>query len=53
MVLGWKDGENSVTKGILDKIASLKSKVKLLESENKALKSETNGRARSSKNKKI
>jgi hypothetical protein len=40
MVLGWKGGENPVIKGILDKIASLESRVKLLESENKALKSE-------------
>jgi cell shape-determining protein MreC len=39
MNLGWKGGENPVIKGILDKIASLESKVKLLESENKALKS--------------
>jgi hypothetical protein len=28
MVLGWKGGENPVIKGILDKIASLESKVK-------------------------
>jgi cell division protein FtsB len=40
MVLGWKAGENPVINGILDKKASLESTVKLLESENKALKSE-------------
>ena len=40
MVLGWKGGENPVIKDILDKITSLESKVKLLECENKALKSE-------------
>ena len=40
MVLVWKGGENPVIKGILDEIASLESKVKLLESENKAFKSE-------------
>ena len=40
MVLGWKDGDNTVIRGILAKITSLESKVKLLESENKTLKSE-------------
>ena len=40
MVLGWKDGENSVIKGILEKIASFELKVKFLESENTALKDE-------------
>jgi hypothetical protein len=39
MVLGWKGGDNSVIKGILDKIATLENKVKLLERENEAQKS--------------
>ena len=38
MVFGWKDGENSVIKGILDKLASLELKLKFLESENTPLK---------------
>ena len=40
MVLGWLNGENTVIKGILDKIAALELKVKLLESENTAQKEE-------------
>ena len=40
MVLGWKDGENKVIKEILNRIATLESKVKLLESENAAQKEE-------------
>ena len=40
MVLGWTNGENSVIKGILDKIATLENKVKLLERENEAQKLE-------------
>jgi len=31
MVLGWLNGDNSVIKGILDKIATLENKIKLLE----------------------
>ncbi len=40
MVLGWLNGDNSVIKGILDKIATLENKVKLLERENEAQKLE-------------
>jgi hypothetical protein len=40
MVLGWSNGENIVIKGILDRIAKLESKVKLLESENETQKEE-------------
>ncbi len=40
MVLGWTNGDNSVIKGILDKIATLENKVKLLERENEAQKLE-------------
>ena len=40
MVLGWLNGENTVIKGILDKIATLENIVKLLESENEAQKQE-------------
>jgi hypothetical protein len=40
MVLGWTNGENSVIKGILDKIAALENKVKLLERVNEEQKQE-------------
>ena len=40
MVLGWSNGENIVITGILDRIAKLESKVKLLESENETQKEE-------------
>ena len=40
MVLGWTNGDNSVIKGILDKIATLENKVKLLERENESQKQE-------------
>jgi hypothetical protein len=34
MVLGWTNGENTVISGILDRMATLENKIKLLESEN-------------------
>jgi hypothetical protein len=40
MVLGWTNGENTVIKGILDRIAKLESKVKLIESYNETQKEE-------------
>ena len=40
MVLGRKDGENTVIKEILKNLAELKNKVKILESENATQKEE-------------
>ena len=40
MVLGWKDGKNSVIEELVARLDSLESKVKLLETENKAQKLE-------------
>ena len=40
MVLGWKDGKNSVIEELVARLDSLESKVKLLETENKAQKFE-------------
>jgi hypothetical protein len=34
MVLGWKNSENTVISGILDKMTTRENKIKLLESEN-------------------
>jgi len=40
MVLGWLNGDNSVIKGILDKIAALENKIKRLERVNEEQKQE-------------
>jgi hypothetical protein len=40
MVLGWTNGENTVISGILDRMATLENKIKLLESENATQKAE-------------
>ena len=40
MVLGWTNGDNSVIKGLLDRIAKLESRVTLLETINAAQKEE-------------
>jgi hypothetical protein len=40
MVLGWKNGENAVISGILDRMTTLENKIKLLESENATQKAE-------------
>ena len=40
MVLGWKDGNNSVIDGLLEKVRRLEERVNLLEIQNSAQKQE-------------
>jgi predicted RNase H-like nuclease (RuvC/YqgF family) len=40
MVLGWKDGNNSVIDGLLEKVKRLEERVILLENQNSAQKQE-------------